>query len=150
MKQETMNQVLGWLRRADNKAPGAEMAIGITQAKLQLGSRHLEQALATLKHLHKKYPRHGYILKMLKEVYIGLHDWSSLQNLLPKLRKQKVIEDDEYFKLEQQALEALFEQAYSYGQNCSTVDDKIIPVDKIWSGLGRSQKERFSYSISIL
>lgn len=129
-----------WLRQADSKAPGAEMAIGITQAQLQLASDHLEQALATLKHLHKKYPRHIYILKMLKQVYIRLNDWQSLEKLLPKLRKRKVIKDDEYHQLEQQAFEALFEQAYNYGRNRHCIEEKTKPADDIWSALSHSQR----------
>lgn len=130
-----------WLRQADSKAPGAEMAIGITQAQLQLASNHLEQALATLKHLHKKYPRHSYILKMLKQVYIRLNDWQSLEKLLPVLRKHKVIKDHEYHELEQQAFRALFEQAYNYGRNRSSIEEKILPADDIWAGLSHSQKK---------
>ncbi|WP_163369845.1 heme biosynthesis HemY N-terminal domain-containing protein [Endozoicomonas acroporae] len=130
-----------WLRQADSKAPGAEMAIGITQAQLQLASNHLEQALATLTHLHKKYPRHGYILKMLKQVYIRLNDWQSLEKLLPRLRKQKVIKDDEYHQLEQQAFKALFEQAYNYGRNRVSSEEKTKPADDIWSGLSLSQRK---------
>ncbi|WP_422449701.1 MULTISPECIES: heme biosynthesis HemY N-terminal domain-containing protein [unclassified Endozoicomonas] len=130
-----------WLRQADSKAPGAEMAIGITQAQLQLASNHLEQALATLTHLHKKYPRHGYILKMLKQVYIRLNDWQSLEKLLPRLRKQKVIKDDEYHQLEQQAFKALFEQAYNYGRNRVSSEEKTKPADDIWSGLSHSQRK---------
>ena len=130
-----------WLRQADSKAPGAEMAIGITQAQLQLASNHLEQALATLKHLHKKYPRHSYILKMLKQVYIRLNDWQSLEKLLPALRKHKVIKDHEYHELEQQAFRALFEQAYNYGRNRSSIEEKILPADDIWAGLSHSQKK---------
>ncbi|WP_373692253.1 heme biosynthesis protein HemY, partial [Endozoicomonas sp. SESOKO1] len=127
--------------RADSKAPGAEMAIGITQAQLQLASNHLEQALATLTHLHKKYPRHGYILKMLKQVYIRLNDWQSLEKLLPRLRKQKVIKEDEYQQLEQQAFKALFEQAYNYGRNRFSAEEKTKPADDIWSSLSHRQRK---------
>ena len=130
-----------WLRQADSSAPGAEMAIGITQAQLQLSSNHLEQALATLTHLHKKYPRHGFILKMLKQVYVRLNDWQSLEKLLPKLRKHKVIKDNEYQQLEQQAFQALFEQAYEYGRNRGSNDKRIEPAETIWAGLSKNQKK---------
>ena len=129
-----------WLRQADSSAPGAEMAIGITQAQLQLSSNHLEQALATLTHLHKKYPRHGFILKMLKQVYMRLNDWRSLEKLLPKLRKHKVIKDSEYQQLEQQAFQALFAQAYDYGRNRGSSDERIKPAETIWAGLSKGQR----------
>ena len=128
-----------WLRRADSKAPGAEMAIGITQAQLQLSSNHLEQALATLRHLRKKYPRHVYILKMLKQVYTRLNDWQSLEKLLPELRRRKVISEDEYRRLEQQSFKVLFDQACQSGRNRDSLDERIQPVDTVWAGLNRNQ-----------
>ena len=130
---------VNWLRRADSKAPGAEMAIGITQAQLQLSSNHLEQALATLQHLHKKYPRHVYILKMLKQVYTRLNDWQSLEKLLPELRRRKVITEDEYRRLEQQSFKVLFDQACHCARNRHSLDEKIQPVDTVWAGLSRNQ-----------
>ena len=130
-----------WLRQADSKAPGAEMAIGITQAQLQLSGNHLEQALATLQHLRKKYPRHGYILKMLKQVYTRLNDWQSLEKLLPELRRRKVISEGEYQQLEQQSLKVLFDQACLVGRNRETLEERIQPVDAIWAGLSRQQRK---------
>ena len=129
-----------YLRQADSKAPGAEMAIGITQAQLQLSGDHLEQALATLNSLHQKYPRHVYILKLLKEVYVRLNDWHSLSKLLPKLRKFKVVSDDQHRQLEQQAFKALFEQAYQRGATQFSTDEKVKPVNLIWNDLSSSQK----------
>ena len=105
-----------YLRRADHKAPGADLAIGITQAQIQLSAGQLEQALATIKRLHKKEPRHAFVLKLLKQVYHRLNDWQSLADLLPKLKKLKVIDDNEYRELELQSFEALFEQACNNGR----------------------------------
>ncbi|WP_067586290.1 heme biosynthesis HemY N-terminal domain-containing protein [Endozoicomonas ascidiicola] len=130
-----------WLRLADTKTPGAEMAIGITQAQLQLSSNHLEQALATLQSLHKKYPRHAYILKMLKQVYVRLHDWQSLETLLPKLRKLKVINEDEHHQLETKAFQELFAQACNYGRNRSALEDRVQPANDLWAKLSHSQKK---------
>ena len=129
-----------YLRQADSKAPGAEMAIGITQAQLQLSGGHLEQALATLTNLHQKYPKHVYILKLLKEVYCRLHDWHSLSKLLPKLRKFKVLSEKQHHELEQQIFFELFEQAYQRGKSNFSVEDKTQPVNQIWTDLSTVQK----------
>lgn len=145
-----------YLRQADNKAPGADMAIGITQAQLQLSSDQLEQALATLTSLYQKHPRHAYILKLLKEVYYRLGDWQSLSELLPKLRKFKVVTDEQYHQLEQQAFKALFEQAYQRGASEFTLDGKIKPVTKVWNHLSSAQKRdpvilhRYANTLSML
>lgn len=130
-----------YLRQADSRSPGAEMAISITQAQIQLSGNHLEQALATLKHLHQKYPRHAYILKLLKEVYIRLHDWQALAKLLPKLRKFKVVTEEHFHELEQQAFDALFEQAYQRGKNQSSSEDQVKPAQLVWSEMSSAQKK---------
>ena len=129
-----------YLRQADSKSPGAGMAIRITQAQIQLSGNHLEQALATLKHLHQKHPRHVYTLKLLKEVYTRLNDWESLAKLLPKLRKFKVVDDDQSHELEQHIFEALFEQAFQRGRSQNSIEDRIKPAHSVWSGLSTPQK----------
>ncbi|WP_422135790.1 heme biosynthesis HemY N-terminal domain-containing protein [Endozoicomonas sp. ALD040] len=129
-----------YLRRADHKEPGAELAIGITQAQLQLSSGQLEQALATLTKLHKQVPRHCYVLKMLKQVYTRLNDWQSLAALLPKLKKQKIVSDKEYRTTELQCFEALFNQAFNNGRSFTSLEQKIKPATQIWNSLSSSQK----------
>ncbi|WP_252177573.1 heme biosynthesis HemY N-terminal domain-containing protein [Endozoicomonas sp. 4G] len=129
-----------YLRRADHKEPGAELAIGITQAQLQLSSGQLEQALATLTKLHKQVPRHAYVLKMLKQVYSRLNDWQSLAALLPKLKKHKVVSDEEHRSLELQCFEALFNQAFNNGRSFTSVDQRTKPATQIWNSLSAGQK----------
>ncbi|WP_263081112.1 heme biosynthesis protein HemY [Endozoicomonas sp. Mp262] len=145
-----------YLRHADSKAPGAEIAIGITQAQLQLSGGQLEQALATLTHLHKKAPAHAYILKLLKQVYIRLSDWQALARLLPKLKKHKVVDERQYRHLEKQAFKALFEQAFRQGRSQKLVEDKVRPANKVWSGLTAHQRRsasmlyRYAHCLALL
>lgn len=129
-----------YLRHADNTAPGAEIAIGITQAQLQLSGGHLEQALATLKHLHKKAPNHAYILKLLKQVYIRLNDWQALARLLPQLKKCKIVDNRQYRSLEKQAVDALFEQAFRQGRSKNQLEQRIQPASQVWAGLSAQQR----------
>ena len=129
-----------YLRQADSRSPGAEMAVSLTQAQIQLSGNHLEQALATLKHLHQKHPRHVYTLKLLKEVYIRLNDWEALAKLLPKLRKFKVVDDEQFLELQQQTFQMLFEQAYQRGRNLGTGEDSTRPANRVWSEMSSAQK----------
>ena len=133
-----------YLRHADHKAPGAEIAIGITQAQLQLSGGHLEQALATLTHLHKKAPNHIYILKLLKQSYILLNDWHAIVRLLPQLKKYKIIDENQYRNLEKQAFEALFEQAYKQGRSQNSISQKIQPAHNVWNSLTSQQRKNTS------
>ncbi len=89
-----------YLQLAHESMPSAEMAVGLTQAELQLAHDQFEQALATLKHLRQIAPRHTYVLKLLKDLYQQLEDWQALQELLPELKKRKVVTQDEMADLE--------------------------------------------------
>ncbi len=80
-----------YLRMAHASTPGVEVAVGLTQAQLQLSAGQLERALATLTHLSRLVPKHTYVMRLLQQVYVELHDWKSLQDLLPALHKYKVL-----------------------------------------------------------
>ena len=71
--------------------PGAELAIGVTQAELQLAHQQTEQALATLTHLHSIAPRHDYVTMLLARAYYELEDWPALVKLLPEVRRKKLL-----------------------------------------------------------
>lgn len=89
-----------YLKLAHESTPGAEIAIGLTQAQLQQGHAQLEHSLATLRHLQHIDPKHVYVLKMLKQVYEALHDWQGLKEILPALKKEKVLKPTDYAELE--------------------------------------------------
>jgi HemY protein len=82
-----------FLSRAHESMPGADVAVGLTQADLQLRHGQLEQALATLMHLRSLAPKHPHVLKLLMRLYSELHDWESLHTLMPELRKRKVSDE---------------------------------------------------------
>lgn len=92
-----------FLREAGQAMPEAKIAVELTQAQLQLANHQWEQALATLRHLQDLAPSHPYVLKLLMQLYKDVRDWPQLIKLLPELRKNKVITEDEFHILEQQA-----------------------------------------------
>ena len=61
------------LRQAIASTPGADLAVGLTQAELQLGAGQLESALATLLRLQALSPRHPVVLKRLASCYQQLN-----------------------------------------------------------------------------
>lgn len=99
------------LRKAFESTPGSDMAVGITQAQLQLAGNRLEQALATLLRLRKQSPSHPFVLKLLKNAYVRLEDWRELSRLLPELRKYDVLTPAELEELERQTWHNLLEKA---------------------------------------
>jgi HemY protein len=88
-----------YLRLAHEQTPEAELAVGLSQAELQMAAGQLEQALATLRHLHALAPRHTHVLKLLGELYQRLGEWNELKGLIPELRRRHIIDDAETGKL---------------------------------------------------
>jgi len=90
-----------YLRQAHNVEPNAEVAIGLTQATLQLNHGQYEQALASLTHLQQLAPKHEYVLFLLQKLYRQLGDWQRFIDLSADLQKSSVIsqKDLESFQL---------------------------------------------------
>lgn len=100
-----------YLQLAHESMPAQDLAVSLTQAELQLSQDQKEQALATLMHLRDIAPKHGHVLKLSKEIYLRLEDWSSLHRLLPELQKSEVIDRDELKGLEVRIYVGLMRQA---------------------------------------
>ena len=89
-----------YLRLAHESTPSADIAIGLTQAELQLSHEQFEQALATLNHLSGVSPKHGYVKKLLAHTYQQLEDWDHLAGTLEGVKKLKVMTDEELKSIE--------------------------------------------------
>ena len=114
-----------YLRNAHESNKKAEVAIGLTQAQLQMQSKQWERALATLKHINQLAPHHKFIYKILSQVYLELKDWNQLENLLPHLKQYKIFPKDELDKLEKNVFSTLLEKA---GRT-----NRLEELEKIWS-----------------
>ncbi len=125
------------LRKAFESTPGSDLAVGITQAQLQLAGNRLEQALATLVRLRKQSPHHPFVLKLLKNTYLKLEDWRELSRLLPELRKRQVLPDSELGELERQVWHNLLEQAAEDCQRRRADDPNasLEPLTRLWDEL---------------
>ena len=89
-----------YLKAAHEARPDAELAIGVTQAELQLAHQQTEQALATLMHLHGIAPRHDYVTMLLARAYYELKDWQALVEILPDVRRKKLIKEAKLVAME--------------------------------------------------
>lgn len=92
-----------YLRLAHQVDRRADLAIGITQARLQMDSKQWEQSLATLQHLQQMAPKDDFVLVLLEQVLVQLKDWNSLLQLLPSLKKRNIISHKRHDELMQQA-----------------------------------------------
>lgn len=85
-----------YIKKAYEAAPNAKLAIGLTQAELEMKQNKFEQATATLNHLRLSSPRHPRVLKLLEKIYVRLADWDHLKALLPSMRKAKMLNLKEF------------------------------------------------------
>lgn len=125
------------LRKAFESTPGSDMAVGITQAQLQLAGNRLEQALATLVRLRKQSPHHPFVLKLLKNTYLRLEDWRELSKLLPELRKRSVLPESELGEIERQVWHNLLERAAEDCRRQQKEDPtaSLEPLTRLWDEL---------------
>ena len=117
-----------YLKAAHEANPEAELAIGVTQAELQLAHQQTEQALATLSHLHSIAPRHDYVTMLLARAYFELEDWAALVEMLPDVRRKKLVKDKRLHEMELAGYRGALENAT--GSQAS--------FEKAWSGIPRA------------
>jgi len=121
-----------YIAKAHAIAPDEELAVNLTQAQLQMAHQQYESALATLRYLNELEPKHGYVLKLLKDLYVKLEDWDALDELLPMLLKVKVIDKTEHL--------ALQEKIFEYQLHLASMDPKQFEM--IWRNIPRSLKKQ--------
>jgi HemY protein len=117
-----------YLRLAHETTPRADIAIGLTQAELQMAHAQTEQALATLTHLRQLAPKHPYLLKLLSSLYAQLNEWGRLVELLPEIRRRGVIQGRKLQELERTTY-TQFLRFVSRSQSVYTLEEqwKSIP-----------------------
>lgn len=128
------------LKKAYESTPGSDLAVGITQAQLQLGNNQLEQSLATLLRLRKQSPNHPFVLKLLKNVYFKLEDWHQLSLLIPELRRRHVAETHELDELERATWINLLAQTADEVRRQSGSSQNTEQLNQHWDRLPGSMR----------
>ncbi|MES2819099.1 MAG: heme biosynthesis HemY N-terminal domain-containing protein [Pseudomonadota bacterium] len=118
------------LEQARILEPTAEVAIGLTQAQLQMDRGHSAEALQTLEALHRQQPRQRQVLRLQQQLYAQRQEWSGLCRLLPALRKYKVLGEAELGELERGAWAAAVQQAGQQGLNQG--EAALQPLTEQW------------------
>jgi HemY protein len=114
-----------YLKAAHDANPDAGLAIGVTQAELQLAHQQTEQALATLTHLHSVAPKHDYVTMLLARAYLELRDWHALVDLLPDLRRGKLLLPARLREMELAGYRGFLELARNNQQDFEAAWDKL-------------------------
>lgn len=118
-----------YLSKAHRVMPDAELAVGLTQAEVQLYHGQLEQALATLMHLRGVAPKHAHVLYLLKRLYERMKSWGDLADLLPELKRRQVLSEADYQKLEMKVHGELLKLALQSGN--------LTRLKEAWSDIPR-------------
>lgn len=108
--QEAFERRDEWLKLAIESDSKAGIAVGVSQADMQLVSGQLEQANATLTRLREMAPKHPYVLKLLAKTLYRQENWEALLDLLPELIKQNLLKAEEMSKVQGATLQAMFRQ----------------------------------------
>lgn len=100
-----------YLSKAAEQASDSDIAIGLTQAELDMSEKQFERALETLSKLHSIDPGHASVLRMLHQAYQLVGDWEGLRKLIPSLYKNKILMETEVKLLETETYSRLLRQA---------------------------------------
>ncbi len=124
-----------YLRLAYHNNPDASLAVGITQAELQLSEHQTEQALATLKHLENKQPGQNQVKQLLLDTYTDLNDWQSVLNIIPSIEKTSLYPREQIQARQLEAYAGLLKEA-------GAREDKQT-LNSIWAKIPRKLKQHF-------
>ncbi len=115
-------EALRLLHEAEKISTNCELAMALTQARMQLANAHYEQALATLSRAEKVNENHQVVLSLQQQVYVALKDWKSLKQLLPKLHQNNIGSIKERYYLEQQLYRSWLSEKLQYAKNLEEGD----------------------------
>jgi HemY protein len=127
------------LEQALRRRPQAELAIALTHAELQRDQGNLQGALDTLQAMRERHPRHHLVLEQLQRTLVERGDWAALLDLLPELRKTKVLEGEALAELERKVWIARLQAAGEQGLNQGEV--ALQPLTAAWQQLSSSQRQ---------
>lgn len=128
-----------YLFKAGEALPDQIHAIHLTRAKLQFSAGQREQALATLQQLKSATPKHPIVLTLLMKTLQQLGDWHDVYTLLPSIKSNHKIPQEEWQAVEHETLLHLFSSA--------SMDDKS-ELNNIWKTLDKTQKLKPDYLVA--
>ncbi|WP_105903711.1 heme biosynthesis HemY N-terminal domain-containing protein [Vibrio gangliei] len=112
---------------------GYSLAVEMTKIRQLVRNKQYADAHSQLEQLKGRYPNNTIVLNLLKKTYLGLELWSALDELLPKLKKAKLIIQEEY--------EELFYQT-QLGKMKEVAEQKgVSGLLSYWSQLNKKYKQ---------
>ena len=99
-----------YLKLARKTVPQADLAVGLSKARLLIDSHQYVEAVEQLVEINKTSRNHPVALRLMYEAFVQTKDWDALQNLIPVLREARLIPEAELRKLEVETYRSLLEK----------------------------------------
>jgi HemY protein len=128
------------LKLATDTVPDSELAVALTQARMELLNKDYDQCLATLMRVKPKAPQNPVLLDLLRQVYLAREDWDGLLRIFERLRSYKI---DTPQALEQLEVKIHSELLKKEGALCQRVlqTERLPRLRAAWNKLpGNMQK----------
>lgn len=122
-----------YLDLAQQTSPKAALAVGLSRAELQMAQGQYTEALATLDGLRKRYPDHTQVIKYLLNIYRQNGDWHRLKQLLPDIKRRKVVAND--------AFHTLTLRVYKELLSASAKERDLSALQQHWQELPRNLRQ---------
>jgi HemY protein len=131
-----------YLQLAHRAEPSAKIAIGVTQAQLQQENNQYERALATLNELNSNHVNHPLIVKLLYITHDVLQDWQAVVDLLPQLKKLKIVSAERLQEIEFSSISQLLKNQLleNPSLNNNLVKPNMLETDSLASNLPEQQQ----------
>lgn len=117
--------------------PHSELAVALTRARLMVQAGRHDDAVALLKPIELRMPRQPAVLDLMHHIYMAQKNWRALSDLLPALRKAKVLSVQEAETLDQLlAVEKLRELGDT--TKSQLIAERLPALQSAWKSLSRS------------
>ncbi|MCC6074989.1 heme biosynthesis HemY N-terminal domain-containing protein [Pseudomonas sp. GCM10022188] len=120
------------LDQAREREPKAAVAIALARAQLLMARGADAEAVATLGAVREQQAHNPHALRLLQELYVRLENWAALGELLPELRRHKLLNDAELDALEQRVRRAQLARAAEQG---------LAALQQAWQQLPQAQRQ---------
>jgi len=132
-RQQAPDRAQGYLNEIRFHFPQEELSITLLQAQLQRAEHNLPASLTQALYLRTLAPKHNAVLLLLLTLYLQLADWPALLELLPELRKRKLLTVVQIQQLENRASIALIHH---------TLRTNPVQAATLWSQIPKTTRLR--------
>ncbi|MGD9660284.1 MAG: heme biosynthesis HemY N-terminal domain-containing protein [Porticoccaceae bacterium] len=136
-----MAEVETLLQEAQQSAASDPLTLGLLKVRMLLQDNNFDKALPQIEALHRKYPSHPTVLRLLAATRKGLRDWRSLEAMLADLKKHKAVSSSEFTALEIEVYHEVIAGFEGVKSVHKSLSEQQAELDHLWDRLpGKLQK----------